>query len=63
MFGYACRDKREGTNEKGWFSAVIEKPFFSFSRQLMERHDERIVTHVFLTNILDFDIQSYKDQL
>jgi len=29
----------------------------------MERHDERIVTHVFLANILDFDIQSYKDQL
>ena len=28
-------------------SAVIEKPFFLFSRQLMERHDERIVTHVF----------------
>jgi len=40
MFGYA------GIDEKGWFSAVIEKPFF-VSRQLMERHDERIVTHVF----------------
>ncbi len=29
----------------------------------MERHDERISSHMFLANILDLDIQSYNDQL